>query len=307
MEYYEAKFFCQNILEKEIKNLNLEIKPFIFGRLSYFNEKHFKDEFKYNLMIIDDLYNYSLKEKINSFINVLKILSFPVQANGVYRNQKKSLIVFANDIGHPILKNNIVQLLKTTYHELYHAIYFNTKQKGFKFNDFNSFACDLEQFLMKHNIGTPLRYLYNHDSFMFEILANIYGVKKTEEYISQNPNAHNYDLKKLKKIKQKYDRQYDNYNLSKILDDIIKNYKSALKCKDFDKSFFEIFLNEDGTFKNLNSSFLNEKINQIDKRIIDAFLNTNSFLKEAKIQGLNNSIYYLKQNFIEIKEGTKKR
>ena len=288
MNFYEAKFLCEYILQKEIKNNGLDVKPYAFGVISYYNQEYFKSKLKLHSFVIKHP-DFSLVDKISSFINLTKYSLMP-NYKGAYIGNDKSIVVFIDNlIVLPKLKINIIDLLKTTYHEIYHAIDFKNKTESFNFNNYDKFACDLERFLSKHYTAMPFRYLFNHDSFMIEILANKYGIERTIEFINNNPNAYNYDIARLEKLKKKYNNQYNNYNLSKNLDIIIKNYKAAKKSKGFDNSVFEIFLNEDGSFKSLNDIIL-------DSRIFYAFLNTSSYRKSLNVFELSKeAIYVLNQ------------
>ena len=127
---------------------------------------------------------------------------------------------------------------------------------------------------------------------MFEILANLYSVKRVEEliqYIEITPYSNiinNNDYKKLQHQKEKYSRQYENYDLSERLDIMIRQYKKFRAEKSFEKyidwSIFEIFMNEDGTFKNVKDIVLNDRFYELDQKIIISFFKTKSFVDEIE-------------------------
>lgn len=299
MEYYEAKFLCQNLLERETRNLELKTKTYTFGKLSYYNENYFKEALSKNVKIVMDREEKSIPKKISRILNTFQMFIFPFYAGGAYHKQENSLIVFIDDVGIPILKNEPVSLLKRVYHELYHAFYNKNKKEGFPLDDFHSFACNLEYFMMSCHTETFMRYLYSHNSFLFEILADKYAVERTQEYITQNPNAYNYNLRKLARMRKKSDNQYNNYDLSKLLDTIIRDYPEASKIEGFDNHLFEIFLNEDGTFKDITESLTDERLATIDKRILFSFFNTKSFLQEKQNSILGSTF---SSQFVSVEE-----
>ena len=303
MNFYEAKFLCDYILQKEIKNNNLNVKPYTFGVISYYNQEYFKSKIRTNSFVLKHP-DFSLKEKIKNFISATKYSLLP-SYKGIYSDSDNSIVIFIDNlIVLPKMKINIIDLLKTTYHEIYHAIDFKNKTESFDFNNYDKFSCDLERFLSKHYTAMPFKYLFNHDSFMIEILANKYGIEKTIQYIKENPLNYTYDINRLSKLKNKYDKQYNNYNLSKYLDIIIKNYKDVKKCKDFDDTIFTIFINEDGTIKSLNEVLVDPKVKEIDKKIFSAFLNTptlkKSFNITEEIKEKIDSILNIKNEEIEL-------
>ena len=116
-------------------------------------------------------------------MDILILVLLP-QFNGVSRKKSKEIIVFFNDISTPLFNDSIIRLLKTTYHELYHAID-DTREKETQIT-YNDFASDCDRFIINHSPLDQLKYILTpngHDSFMFEILANIHGINKTEQYI----------------------------------------------------------------------------------------------------------------------------
>lgn len=281
MEYYKAKNLIQKLLEEECKKEKIDISVFSLGRLSYFNSSYFKSAIKKDLKLICS--KKAMGKQIASFSEALILLMLPLHSGGFYNYKDQSLVVFLNDVGIPIISNNILMLLYTAYHELYHAIYHAHKKSFFDSSNFNQFACNLEDFLQEHCLEINVKYLFQHDSFMSEILASQYGIAKTGEYINNHPNEHFYNIQKLNRLKKRFQKKYQNYNLSLFLEIIIQAYPDCLKIEDFDKSFFSLFLNDDGTFKDINS-LTSSQFQHIDPRIINAFLNTPSFLRAQKNQ-----------------------
>lgn len=273
MKYLEAKALCDNVLKDEISKHNLDIESYSFGRLSYYNSTYFKENIK----------------KMNklSLSLVYRFFAGPLINTGYFAYTDDTLVVFLNNIIGIDFSCSAVDILRTSYHEIYHAIDHRNIRKGYYDLNYNIFASSIDRFLRDHYIGHFLKYKFTrkgHDTCMFEILADVYAVKEAEEFIKRNPHSYKYEYFKLERYKHRCYKNYMNYDLSKRLDFIIKNYIHIKKCSDFDDSVFSIFLNADGTIKSLNVIRDDKRINDIDKKIISAFLNTKAFNNQFSLE-----------------------
>lgn len=263
MNLEKKKEIISTIMKSEIEQNNLNISSYCFGRINFFNTSYFKK-----------------KLKSSNPYKIIQLISLPL-FNGVFRPKSKELIVFYNDVSTPLFNDSIIRFLKTTYHELYHALD-DTIDKA-KNISYENFANQCDRFIISHSPIEMLKYVMTpqgHDSFMFEILANLYAIDKTEEYIKNNNiQCSDNEITKFNKLKNKYHTQYQNYNLTKRLNIIISEYKSCLNCKDFNKDLFELFLNENGTVKDINIIFSNETVLNLDPKILLAFIKTNTIKK----------------------------
>lgn len=218
----------------------------------------------------------------------------PLLCSGYYDND--IIVIFLDDYPFAFLNPYIsfVNCVSTIYHESYHAMDYARAKEHKRTNEYNNFASDVDK-VLKCYFPLAIKYLVStkgHDSFMFEILANLYSVKRVEEliqYIEITPYSNiinNNDYKKLKYWKEKYSRQYENYDLSERLNIIIKQYKKFRAEKHFEKyidwSIFEIFMNEDGTLKNVKEILLNERFYELDQKIVISFFKTKSFVCEIE-------------------------
>lgn len=333
MKYEEMKKICQNILSEEMQSHNLKTTSYVFGKLTYYNSNYFKNKFMNSLSLTKRDHHIvknritTIIEGIKNFYTTLNFITIPFNVKGFYNDTDDAIIIFINNYDQLPFPSNIyaqlflgrktkiTNLLVATYHEIYHAIDWN-KSNGFDIGNYDQFACDIERFKDKYmqdsskiiSIIDNFKYMHNtkyHDSFMYEILANQYGIRKTKEFIMKNPNAYDYNLDYLNKLEQRYNEQYNNYNLSKNLDVIIDNYNILLKkILNFDKRLFEIFLNDNGTFKDIKTSLLDERLKFIDKRILQAFYNTQAFINNVQIQMTINPNYITQ---IEENEHSKSR
>lgn len=289
MKYIDFKKLCESILSEEIDKHNLNIKSYSFGRLSYYNSSYFKEG-------LNRLINTRGENGLRLTSLYCKVLLSPIMNTGYFSYDDDTLVIFLNDIVDINFSNDIVDLLRNVYHELYHAIDHRNIDDGYYEINYNVFASSIDHFLRDHYVGHFLKYKFTrkgYDSCMFEILADIYATKKVDEFIKANPDMYDYNVSKLNKYKQKcYDR-YIAYDLTKRLDFIIKNYNDIKKCSDFDDSIFKLFLDENGHFKSLEELNLDERIKALDFKIVNAFMNTNAFRNGSSLR--NNEL----QNDIE--------
>ena len=180
----------------------------------------------------------------------------------------------------------LFQVLKTCYHEIRHSI-----QLTFDRYSYERFLSDIENFFIKCNLGKD--YKYNHDSYSFEIGANLYGTRMAKEYLMNNyPLIYEKDKEAIAAIEARYQNDYLIYNPSYAIDRVLPRIRvviafgnNELVKHDFIKNIspvLSIFLNEDGSFKRLSEVMNDERYQELDKRIVYAMFSSLSFLKEVK-------------------------
>lgn len=322
MKYEEMKTICSSILSEEIKKNNLKTTSYVFGKLTYYNSGYFRQKLVNSVSTSSDKkYNKftTLIKQIKNIPEMLETIEAPFRCRAFYSNGDDTIVIFIKSYDkikylYPInvyakvffgKETNITNLLISTYHELYHAIDWSNSN-GFDISSYDQFACDIER-VTGRIVSSDWEYLKKrqkymldskyHDSFMYEILANKYAVMKTEEFIKQNPTTYDYDYTLLNREKQKCLELYNNYNLSDNLDIIISNYKMLLEqIPNFDKRLFEIFLNDDGTFKDIRNCITNERLLSIDERILKAFYNTTLFKTAVQQQMCNTTNLQIESN-----------
>lgn len=269
MDLKQKQTIINSIMINEIRENNLDTRFYSCCRINYYNSDFFNKIKKDNNRIVKLVY----------LINPLISSGFHAKHNG-----ETDIIVFLDKIDIvPGLSLPLVSLLKTTYHELYHAL--QSKELNSLSIDisYDLFASQCDMFICSNESTNFLKYYFTnsgHDSQMFEILANLHGVKKTEKYL-QNKNIKINFLEKMKldRQKQKYQYQYQNYNLTKRINLIIDNYDKCIKIDKFNKTIFELFLNENGTVKDINIIFSNENILKLNPKILLAFIKADAIKK----------------------------
>ena len=176
----------------------------------------------------------------------------------------------------------LFQVLKTSYHEIRHSV-----QLTFNKYSYEKFLRDIEVFFIKCDLGRD--YKYNHDSYSFEIGANLYGTRMAKEYLMNNyPLIYEKDKGIIELIEKRYMDDYLLYNPSYTVDRVLPWIRIIGVFSKNDENIksispvLGIFLNGDGSFKRPSEVMSNEKYQELDKRIVYAMFSSLSFLKELK-------------------------
>ena len=176
----------------------------------------------------------------------------------------------------------LFQVLKTSYHEIRHSV-----QLTFDRYSYERFLCDIENFFIMCNLGRD--YKHNHDSYSFEIGANLYGTRMAKEYLMNNyPLIYEKDKVVIEAIEKRYMNDYLLYNPSYTIDRVLPWIRISSIFSKNDENIksispvLRIFLNGDGSFKRPNEVMSNDKYQGLDKRIVYAMFSSLSFLKELK-------------------------
>lgn len=278
MNYDETKRLCEAILKEEIKKNNLDVDYHCCGKIQYYNKSN-------NILKKNLKYRFQKKD----FVGAIVLTLAPMVAAGYYLNNTPSITVFIK--GKTLLKSNEspYKSLFIIYHELYHAVEDKRRKDNnnkLDFSSYDNFFSDIDHLIYENFFRAQYAYSFGlHENFMFEIMASKKGIENLKKYIEKNQLKVN--VEELKKVEEKYNNLYNEANLSKSLDFIINNYSKIKKSKKFDNSFFEIFLTENGDFKNLDEIISNENFHLINPKIIKAFFSTNKFIKSFNIANIS--------------------
>lgn len=106
----------------------------------------------------------------------------------------------------------LFQVLKTSYHEIRHSV-----QLTFDRYSYERFLCDIENFFIMCNLGRD--YKHNHDSYSFEIGANLYGTRMAKEYLMNNyPLIYEKDKVVIEAIEKRYMNDLSSEEVQMIMD-----------------------------------------------------------------------------------------
>lgn len=267
----EMKKIAREITESESKKYGIDInvrpvafadivKPDFFTNCSYTIDKRMKDFYQYSYLPC-----------------------------GGYNNFKGTMVVFVDKLLRSFVAkriSSIFMLANVCYHEARHSA-----QKTFDRYSYESFLRDIEQFYRK--VGGNRDYKKHHDSYSFEIGANLYGIRMASEYLKKyNLEVYEKFKDKIDRVEQQYEEDYKMYNASYTIDRVIPRIRVASAFGDNEIIKYDfikdtspvlgIFLNGDGSFKRPSEVMNDEKYQDLDKRIVYAMFSSLSFLRDLE-------------------------
>ena len=212
MRYEKSKKLIKNLLEQENKNTNDNTEIFSLSKIDFLFHK-----LNNNIYFIDrNLKDYT--ENLGSYNKVTR-----KETNEVYNSISIHLDTIKRDSKDKY--EYIYNLLTTLYHEYYHRLVYLKK----KDNQIENFQDKIENYIKEF---IPILYNDYHDNFFFEITADLYSFKKTEQYLKKYPNIYNKLTSKLFSYstmkndgKNKYAVEDDNRNRIVIYEDGVMNFK----------------------------------------------------------------------------------
>ena len=268
----EMKKIAREITESESKKYGIDInvrpvafadivKPDFFTSRSYTIDKRMQDFYQYSYLPC-----------------------------GGYNNFKgRTMVVFVDKLLRSFVAkyiSSIFMLANVCYHEARHSV-----QMTFDRYSYDRFLRDIEQFYRR--IGGNRDYKRHHDSYSFEIGANLYGIRMAREYLKKN-NMEEYEKfkDKIDILEHFYQEDYKMYNASYTIDKVLPiiGVASAFRNNKIIKYDFikdtspvlGIFLNGDGSFKRPSEVMNDDKYQELDKRIVYAMFSSLTFLKDLK-------------------------
>ena len=220
------------------------------------------EECKKNNLDYEHLKVYVLT-KYEYYKNILKNKTFKLDGEDMalsidfvdfcgFCDYKKRIIVIL--LNNNVI-NNMIKVVNNTCHEVSHYEHF----AHFNSNDPICLAFIMDNLI---RIYDKKCYYFNHDQLMLEILANKEGVLKAQTFIEKNNvEGLNYakDLEYLQIYEEIYSYDLNNYNYLDVFDRFINIYRLYNKKIEL-PSFLEIFLNKDGTFRDLKNIIKDSKV-----------------------------------------------
>ena len=218
----------KSILAEEIQKNNLNVDFAVPCRITYYGKQ-----------ILNRLKNKSLK-----FSNIKSIFGEMIKWNGLCSS--KEIVVFSDEsIAYFCEPRSLVQMIYVAYHELYHAM----QDKQIKDKDYpisyNLFAsvCDkifISTICNEQYVGST----EFHNARMHEILADLYAINKTREYLQKN-NMYDSSAEAFLKRQEEYCKnRYENYDLTgtlnlmlnKILEEYPQSFLNDMEILKFKKT-----------------------------------------------------------------------
>lgn len=233
------------------------------------------------------------KTPIDKLINLLDF--YPI--NNFYDEKNNKIVIFLDNYLEEITEEKqIFRIIFSCFHEARHV-----EQPYFSSFSYEFFLNFIDEVYMKKNFD------YNfigHDSYSFEIGANLYSIRKTIDYLKKFFPKEFLKIKdELEMIEYKYYLEYLVYDAPSRFDFFVKyleKYRNNKIVKWDDKygkfdddliliSILKIFINDDGSFKKIREVLNNERFNKIDKRIIYTIYSSESILTQIDINSLDIS------------------
>lgn len=288
---------------KNVKNNWLYMKQ-DFDLLSIRNAKSIVKE-----VINRELDQYNLKANIKPITNVEyeidsklkkdniynKIIDFikPSYYNSYYSEDNNKIVIFIdNSLDYENKEDQIFNLLIDCFHEARHV-----EQTLFSSDSYYGFL----KFIDEVNAFNSSDYnALGHDSYSYEIGANLYSIRKTREFMKSN-YPFEYELKEdeINILEKIYYLEFLLYDAPYRIDRFLKVIKECIKSEklvwedDFKNNksiiipdILKIFLNKDGKIKDIGKIVNNDKFNNLDKRIIYSFFSSQTFLENIDLDNL---------------------
>ena len=267
----EMKKIAREITESESKKygIDINVRPVAFADIV-------KPDFFTNR-------SYTIDKRIGDFYNHSHFMGY------INYFEKGTIVVFVDKVLNKFEAQrigSIFMLARTCYHEARHWV-----QQTFDRYSYERFLLDIESFYRITNGNRDYR--KRHDSYSFEIGANLYGVRMASEYLKKyNLEVYEKFKDKIDRVEQQYEEDYKTYNASYTIDRVLPRIRTAsafgdneIVKHDFIKDtspVLGIFLNGDGSFKRPSEVISNDKYQELDKRIVYAMFSSLSFFKDLE-------------------------
>ena len=255
----DIKRLLDEIVEEEKEEHGLTFDFHYIGKLNFV--KNMNKIFKRKLKLIEK------KEIIKCDI---------LHTDG-FQNYNENMIVVYKRLKR-IELSNLTYLIYVLYHEIDHA---KDNSRNFLDIDLSNYD-DLIYFIDMYMLPSNSQY-YNdfvqHELMSFEILADMYAVKKTKGFFEKHPEI-KCNEGFLNNREEYVNSRYETYDLSHKIDKIINEGYYIYNEQDVRKATsFSIFLKDDGTFKHIDDILKESDFHELDQRIINGFLKSENFKK----------------------------
>lgn len=207
-------------------------------------------------------------------------------SQGLFNSEKNAIVIF---LGRCIImqelgiSHQLYLSLRTTYHEYFHYIQFNSDQH----DNYHKAIYEIESIIAANK---PIKYFNNHKSFLFEIEADKYGIQKAENHLQQNEEqckgSYEDDKAFINWEKSRNDFNYNNYDLNfllNILHIIVRKNPSFIK-----ESFLETIYKNDGSFKKIADILQNPLFLALDERIQYHLIGNDTFLHNTDLTDISD-------------------
>lgn len=274
----ELKQIIEEITEEEQKEVfpeKLKVHPI------FLHEYYKIDKVKTRWKLVD------FKEKISIIRNSLRTLGLN------FKNDNEIYIILTILFKETIKKridtknpHQLVELITTVYHEIGHS---RQRIKTENYSYYEQMLINPIEDYIKNNNGA--HYGKNHDDYLSEIDADIYGITKSEQFLKQN-NLYEEEKDYIKGLKAEYYLRKKNYDFDEIFEEFYKIYKSkAIKQRGKInnnlplETFIDIFFEKDtANFKSIIDICRNKNFDTLDKEMFCRVLTSRPFIEQLNFK-----------------------
>lgn len=272
----QIKQISKQIIENELKKYNIYCSVLPMTTLEYYANCIFNRNFRGNIfksLINCKAIHYEKKLEDNKMNEDLVILISNLQDN--------------KDIN-----KTIFELIRLCYNETRHSI-----QKNFDNNSYEGFINKVDNALSYFD---PISYEYYPERFSFEIGANLYSIGMTKNYLKQKyPKIYTEKKQDIDNLEGKYRFNYKIYNAPNQINTLITiANNNRIKINNI-SPVFNIFINDDNSFKGFKDIIVSPEYQALDKRISNAILSSSAYLKKIDMGTLSNDELTLLQEILQ--------
>lgn len=254
----------------------------------------------YPLTLIE-YYSALIKKRKYKLEKKIFYARLPFSSTAFFEDRQKVIVIFISRLKKiKKIERQLFDLVFLCYHEARHL-----EQTWFSIGSLPGYLREMEEFICANAFGSD--YLLYHDCYSFEIGANLYAIRKTEEYLKRKyPDIY---LKYQETIRQKKEKFFDDY-FSYHPTDTFDHYIEVLKEMKQESilSFHqdkvvprldavsEVFLTSDYRIKKIREIRNHEDFSKLDKTIIYMVLSSSTFLSHLSLDDMDmEEIIFLKE------------
>lgn len=264
LDIKKMKDIVQDIIGEEFRNNNINVNVFPLTFVEYYKGFEEREGRKFKLY---DALKY-------------------VGCRGYYEVGKGNFYVCLENFDYILKLDSYFKLAKTVYHEYRHRM-----QEDFDEYSYEGFLRDVENCIVFNN---RFDYKLNHDSYSFEIGANMYALSKAKEYMKRK-YLELYEKEKsyIDSVEQRYIIDYLSYDAADTIEMFIILMKlRADRYGEFDdlgevNPILDIFLDCNNGFRKVSEIMSNAKFKLLDQRIISAMFSCRTFLDGLDMESLS--------------------
>lgn len=243
---------------------------------------------------------YTIREEIknkrndNSIttINLLKNIKDSLKESkakiGDYSQLEDTIKIFLSEIKSisPTKYLYLWELLTTPYHEYNHKLFWEKAQIEKNLENFSLLIEELTAEI------TDIYTTEHHDNFYDEIIANVYSVKKSSQFLKKYPNIYKILRGYIEYDRLKYQLDLINYDVEQFLNYLnkqIKKYpnKQTLFQNIYPYILVKILYTQEGNYKDISSLSKDNEWITLEKEVQYTVIASKSYLSELNYNTLS--------------------